>query len=285
MTNTLKTSLYTETSPAAHRQYINAITVFTALEEARNKTALYSGGMFWKQQGGNTYLVRTATSNSQKSLGPRSDQTIAIFDKFIEAKKQIESRVKDLQEELVIQQKLNRIYSVGHAPKVLIDVLNAIYQQGLSSLFTMVGSCSMYAYETAATVRFTNPDMLSSSSACFIVNDNIQNTLILGTLKKADKTFSMLDRQPFTACNSKGFTVTITTHENIVTTPLKPFSVMLVSKSGHMARMHAFAPGDFVRIKFTLGGKEDRDSLKRARDKLQAETVKMLIEEYLPMHA
>lgn len=285
MENTLKTSQYAETPPGAHRQYINARTVFTALEETMTKAALYRGGMFWKQQGDRIYLIKTAPNNTQKSLGPRSEETIAIFDKFTKTKEEVESRIKDLQEELVLQQKLNRIYNVGHAPKILIDVLNAIYKHGLSSFFTSVGTCSMYAYETAAAVRFTHPEMLSSSCACFIVDENISNTLILGTLRKADKTFSILKAQPFTACNSNGFTVKTISRKSIDTDTPNLFSVILVSKSGHMARMHAFAPGDFVRIKFALGAKEGRDPLKRERDIIQAETVKMLIEEYLPMYA
>jgi hypothetical protein len=285
MKKILKILPFTESTPEANRQYINACSVFTAWEESVNKAESYRGGMFWKQQGGRTYLIQASPANAQKSLGPRTDETIAIFDKFTETKEWIESRLKDLKKELILYQKLNRIYNVGHAQKILIDVLNTIYLEGLSSSFAVVGSCSLYAYETAAGVRLTNPEVYSTNNASFAVDKKVSNTLIHKILKKADKTFTLLQSQPFVFKNDKGFTLRLIPNESTTPDTIKPFSTMVVSKSGHMARMNTTTPGDFVRIKSELAAQMGRDPSKRKRDEIQAEIVKMLIKEFLPMYA
>jgi hypothetical protein len=66
----------------ARRQYIDAQATFTAREEATRRAAEVRGGMYWKQQGKAEFLIRTSPRNVQKSLGPRSAETEAIFKKF-----------------------------------------------------------------------------------------------------------------------------------------------------------------------------------------------------------
>lgn len=68
-----------EINEDAARQYIDARSAFTAYEEARREAAELRGGMYWKSQGQSDYLIRTSISNSQKSLGPRSAKTEAIY--------------------------------------------------------------------------------------------------------------------------------------------------------------------------------------------------------------
>lgn len=71
-----------EISEDATRQYIDAWSVFTPYEKASKEAAEVRGGMYWKPQGKVDYLIRTTTRNSQKSLGPCSAATEAIYQKF-----------------------------------------------------------------------------------------------------------------------------------------------------------------------------------------------------------
>jgi len=57
---------------------------------------------------------------------------------------------------------------------------------------------------------------------------------------------------------------------------------MIVSVTGHMARMNTISPVVFVRFKRWMAEQPDRDPMKRRRDKLQADLVEKLAEEYLP---
>jgi hypothetical protein len=59
-------------------------------------------------------------------------------------------------------------------------------------------------------------------------------------------------------------------------------SRMVVSTSGAMARMNTVDPRAFVRVKRWLAARKDRDPLKRRKDRLQADVVDALIENYLP---
>ena len=49
-----------------------------------------------------------------------------------------------------------------------------------------------------------------------------------------------------------------------------------------MARMNTVDPRAFVRVKRWLAARKDRDPLKRRKDRLQADVVDSLIENYLP---
>lgn len=59
------------------------------------------------------------------------------------------------------------------------------------------------------------------------------------------------------------------------------FSQMVVSSSGHMARMDTIPPRYFAPVKLWLAELPERDPLKRQRDLSQAELMEELVEEYL----
>jgi hypothetical protein len=77
----------------ARRQFIDAQSAFVAWEDARKAAMEVRGGMYWKSQTGIDYLIRTSPQNTQKSLGPRSVENEAIYEKFIARKAQAEERV------------------------------------------------------------------------------------------------------------------------------------------------------------------------------------------------
>lgn len=79
-----------ELSPAITRQYIDAVAVFDALAEATEEAAQVRGGMYWHAGPASSpeskYLVRTSPAGAQTSLGPRTPETQAIYDKFMQRK-------------------------------------------------------------------------------------------------------------------------------------------------------------------------------------------------------
>ena len=130
---------------------------------------------------------------------------------------------------------------------------------------------------------------------------------MLAVIKKVDSTFEIRQDQKCTAVNSKGFEVDIIRREATEGDPHPlrltdneddfyavqaknagalldgpRFSSMIVSVSGHMARMNTISPLAFVRFKRWLAEQPDRDTMKRRRDNLQADLVEELVEEYLP---
>ena len=82
------------------RQYIDASSAFTALEEAEREQSHVRGGMYW-HKGHNSapndvYLVRTTPSGSEKSLGPRSNDTERIYNTLQARKREAQTRVSGL---------------------------------------------------------------------------------------------------------------------------------------------------------------------------------------------
>lgn len=317
MENIRKSADLSDIGNDARRQYIDAQATFTAWEEAVRRAADVRGGMYWKQQGKTEYLIRTSTRNAQKSLGPRSAETEAIFNKFTSTKQALEERRDQLSRALIQHQRLNRALFVGRTPQILIDILNILAKFGIAEHFVVIGTHALYAYEAVAGVRFEPTEALATRDVDLLWDtrkrirfvttmENLDSSMI-GILQKADRTFEIRDDQRYTAVNSNGFEVDIirrdasggdpnplhlTRDENdfrvvqakragiLLSSP--PFSAIVVSPSGHMARMNTVSPTAFARFKRWMAGQPDREALKVNRDRLQAELVEQLVEEYLP---
>jgi Nucleotidyltransferase len=316
MENTRKSHSFTDIGNDARRQYIDTQSVFSAWEEALREAAEVRGGMYWKRQGKSDYLIRTSVKNTQKSLGVRSPETEAIHAKFTQRKSEAEGRVTDLQAQLVRQQRMNRALHLGRAPQLLVDILAEVARSGVAEHFTVIGTHALYAYEAAAGVRIESPDALATKDVDllwdtrrrlrFMTQMRALGTSMLALLKKVDPTFKLRRDQRYTAVNSKGFEVDILRPlANEHAQPMRMtedeadfwavyarradvllhapvFSSLVISPSGHMARMRTVAPATFIEFKRWMAGQADRDPLKAPRDALQAELVEDLVAEYLP---
>lgn len=316
MKNTLKKNIQ-EIDGNAQRQYIDARSVFTALEEAKKNAAEVRGGMLWKTQNGTDYLIRTTTRRGQKSLGPRSKQNETIYREFTARKQRVEKRVSDLRGELERHRKLNKVFHVGRAPEILVAILNKLAASGLADYFTVIGTHSLYAYEAAAGIRFEVEAALETKDIdllwdtrkrlSFIAQMEGLNISFLGLLREVDPTFELRSDQLYTAVNNHGLEVDVirreakdgdphplrlTDHENEfyavqakragILLDGEKFSAMIVSGTGRMARMHTVSPVVFVKFKRWMAEQDNRESLKRQRDILQAELVEEMAAEFFP---
>ena len=127
------------------RQFIDAETVFLASTQAARAAAEVRGSMFWRDLRGRSTLIRTSASSAQKSLGPRSAETEAMFSSFMARKQAAEDRLKALKAQLETQKRLNRALRVGRVPNVVVDVLNALEGMGVQDHFMVVGTHALYA--------------------------------------------------------------------------------------------------------------------------------------------
>ncbi len=316
MQNTLKKHIQ-EIDGNAQRQYIDAKSVFTALEEAKKNAAEVRGGMLWKTQNGTDYLIRTTTRRGQKSLGPRSEQNETIYREFTARKQRVEKRVSDLRGELERHRKMNKVFNVGRAPEILVAILNKLAASGLADYFTVIGTHALYAYEGAAGIRFEVDEALETRDVdllwdirkrlSFIAQMEGLDISFLGLLREVDPTFDLRDDQLYTAVNNHGFEVDVirreakygdphplrlTDHEDEfyavqakragILLDGENFSAMIVSSTGRMARMTTISPVSFAKIKRWIATQDDREPLKRDRDVLQAELVEEMVAEFFP---
>lgn len=302
----------------ARRQYIDAQSVFSAWEDAFKEMSNVRGSMRWKNQNGKDYLIRVSTIGNNKSLGPRSKDTEKIHDNFVSRKMAAQQRFNDLTESLERQQRMNRALFVGRSPRMLVDILNRLYKEGLSEFFTVVGTHALYAYEARAGVLFGESEAMATQDVDFLLDVRKRisfvtkmkhaATSMLKLIQKVDPSFRLRNDQKYTAVNSRGFEVDIIRREpkdgdphplrltddegdEFYVVPARnagilldgpPFSAMIVSASGHMARMNTISPLTFIRFKRWLAEQANRDTMKRSRDQLQANLVEELVNEYLP---
>lgn len=205
----------------ARRQYIDARSLFTALEETERRSPKYRGGMYWKKHArtGIEYLMRTQPDNSQTSLGSRSPETETIYERFTTGKGEHVSRLQDLRTEMEVQQRINRALHVGRAPQILIDILTVFSRAGISDHFRVVGTHALYAYEAAAGVRIErrvaletrDVDLLWAIGRKIKFQTRLKHSAasLIDLLRKVDKTFQVREDQRHTAVNSKGFEIDI----------------------------------------------------------------------------
>lgn len=316
MENQRKNILFDDIGEDARRQYIDAKSTFEALESALAEAAAVRGGMYWKSVGGVDYLIRTSPRNAQKSLGPRTPEAELIYNNFVKRKSAGEQRVKDLTEVLERHQRMNRALFVGRVPTIVIEILQAIERAGIAEHFTVVGTHALYAYEAAAGVRVESAavatrdvDLPWDTRKRFKLATQLKriDSSMLALLRKVDKTFQLKDDQLYTAVNSKGFEIDILRREAVAQDPhpakltdaeedfwvvqapnaeklvsARKFSGVVVGTTGQMARMNTVHPRAFVEFKRWLARQPGRETLKRTRDVLQADTVEQMLDEYLP---
>lgn len=305
-----------ELSDLQKKQYIDAESVFTALRDAEKAAQTVRGSMLWRQISGKTYLIRTNADNSQKSLGPRTAETEAVYEKFMARKKWLSERVTGLRQALQLHQKLNRAHRVGRTPEIVVQILNQLHKSGISEHFLTVGTHALFAYESACGVRFAEEatttqdiDLLMDTQKHLLLASTLEerNESLLSTLQKVDPSFDLRDDQLYTAVNASGFEVDVIRrmarnrdpHPLQVTSAERDFwavqvgngaqmassarfAQMVVSASGHMALMTTLHPLTFSRLKQALASSPTRNPLKKSRDALQAQVVAQLVEEMLP---
>ena len=283
-----------ETSAAVARQYIDAVSVFEALEEAQAEAAHVRGGMYWHagppSSPESKYLVRTTPAGSETSLGPCTPETEAIYARFTQRKRESAERVSGLKTALEQQQRLNRALRVGRVDPLVVALLGRLASTRLSPHFKVVGTHALYAYETAAGVRLDSGtvatrdiDLLWDTRKRLQFSTQLArvDSSMLGVLKKVDSTFRIRQSQKYTAVNKDGFEVDIIRRANVLL-DAPGFSAVIVASNGTMARMDTVHPATFVAFKRWMADQTGREALKRRRDALQADAVQTLMETYLP---
>ena len=195
-------------------------------------------------------------------------------------------------------------------------MLREIDKAGIADHFLTIGTHALYAYEAAAGARFEadalatrDVDLLwdTNRRIKFVAQMRLMQTSFLGIIKRVDRTFAIKERQLYTAVNAAGFEVDVVRREpkDLDPHPLDltddedelyavpaprahvllsspKFSAVIVSASGHKARMTTVSPIAFAGFKRWMATQENREGLKRKRDLLQAEQVEQLVDEYLP---
>lgn len=308
-----------EFSDAQIRQCIDAEATFSAWMQARKDAREVRGSMFWREQAGRTYLIRRSTTGAQTSLGPRSDETEAMFARFAQRKADVESREKRLGEQTALHRRMNRALSLGRLSPVVVGILNALDVHGVADEFRVVGTHALFAYAAAARVHLDSGatatrdvdllfDMRKRLRFVRAMQDSGKS--LLQVVQFADASFRLREDQRYTAVNDRGFEVDVirrfATEDDphplrmsqseddfwAVQTdwggPMQDGGLMeqmVIATDGSMARMRTISPDVFQSVKGALAASRTRDPGKARRDQAQSALVGALVKTYLPQWA
>ncbi len=207
---------YLPISNDAARQYIDARQAFLSLRDAQREAKQVRGGMYWHGQSDS--LIRTSSYGAEKSLGKRSPENEKIYTDFMARKAELTQRVDDLKLQIRRHERVNKALYVGRIEPTVIELLARLETAEVAEHFHVVGTHALYAYETAAGVRFDasvtatrDIDLLWDvrKRMSFWTQMERLDSSFLALLKKVDSSFRIRQSQRYTAVNAEGFEVDV----------------------------------------------------------------------------
>lgn len=308
----------TELDDNQRRIFIDTEQLHEAFTDAFTKSMSYRGGMHWKKAKGREYLFRSLDRHGYgKSLGPRSSETEAVYNEFHKNKKQALARLKELKDRLKEQARFCKAARIARVPRIVTSILRLLEQHRLlGDNLLIVGTNALYAYEAGAGI-FLDRAILATQDMDLLwdirpklrmfATDEIDSKGLIAILKRADRSFHLIDKQRFRAVNRSGYMVDLVKPEPdrllkiekrqmgdrddlmaaeirnlhwLVSAP--KFSRIIIGDDGFPATMVAPDPRAFAVHKVWLSRQLDRDPLKKKRDHSQALAVSRIILQYLP---
>ena len=314
---------FQELSNDQRRALINSQQLYEAWRAvARQFTHSYEGNhlgsMRWERRGDREYLVRTF-NRVRKSLGVRSPETEAIKEQYMRQRSELRVKKRKLEQRMKDMRRANIALRVGRVPDIAARIIRKIDEAGLlgAHLF-VIGTNALFAYESRAGIRFED-DIIATEDMDFlwdvrkrlsIASVDLSKNGVIGLLRKVDKSFSATSSFGYYAENNEGYIVEILCQENASSSgadsrPVTPvegeismtpaeglewlvnspkFEEVAIDERGLPVAICCVDPRVFALHKLWLSKQEDRNHLKRPRDKSQAEAVGALAAGYFNLN-
>lgn len=301
------------------KNFINTEQLHLALKDAMTHAIDYRGGLSWKVSRGVEYLYRTLDRNgSAKYIGPRNEKTENIFKQFSDSKLRSSEKISTLKEKIAEQARLNKALKINRCPQIVADIANELDVCGLmGGGIEIIGTNALYAYESMAGVQILQESLATSdvdllfdtrSKISLVAPEGLSENGVLGILRKADKSFSIVESKNFRAVNKSGFLVDLIRQmpsppwkeeaSGLADGDLKATDIWnmkwilsmpkvsqtVIATNGIPVMMVVPDPRAFAMFKFWLSESDERDPKKKRRDLAQALIVKKIIDEYLPQY-
>lgn len=294
---------------------VNSKQLYEQWISAYESAQSYRYGMRWIERSGKNYLMRLIDARgNMRSLGPRSETTEHIYNAFIQGKGQAKARYASLSQEMEQQRKLNRAVAIDRLPTDAAKVLQALNLHGLTRDLVVIGTHAIFAYESLAGVQYA-PDVLATKDIDLlhdrrrplkILSKKMPETGLIGLLKSVDKSFEPVgNKRYFRAANKKGFLVDFVTATADMRTRsdiqfaaddfiaaevpniewlnnAQKIKEIVIAENGLPVAMTVPDPRAFALHKAWLSTRVDRDPVKKARDREQANVVVKTVLDYLP---
>jgi hypothetical protein len=300
------------------RQTIDVEQVFSGYAMTQGELdRRFSGSMSWKTVGGRDYLYRKRR-DAWKSLGPRGAETEAIALQFHDGRTRLQERMAGLAARLDAMAPVNRALNLGRLPLIAARILRALGRANLiGSGIEVVGTNALFAYERFAGVQIAGAHLATADvdllfdarRSLRLMAPEVSLTGVAGLLRRVDHSFEVMGQGGFRAINRDGYMVDLITPAPkdlmvkrgrsrigaeatdleaveieglawLVNSPKATATV--IDARGYPLTMIVPDPRAFALHKLWLAGRQDRDPLKRERDRAQAHLVASLVTSRLP---
>ncbi len=302
------------------RIFLDSAQLYEAYIAAFRENRAYRGGMHWKKAKGKDYLFRSRDRFGYgKSLGPRSPETERVLMEFRTGKERSQERLKTLKGRLREQARFCRAAQIQRVPRTVAGILRMLDQYGLLGRnLSIIGTNALYAYEAAAGV-FVDRPILATQDMDLLWDIKARLKLaterdqpppgLIDILRKADRSFDLHGGQRFRAVNKEGYLVDLVKPEpkNLMAVERRrlgeagdleaaeisslqwllsspKFSQVVIGDDGYPATMTCPDPRAFAFHKIWLSERNDRNPLKKTRDRHQGLTVAYLLARYMPQY-
>jgi hypothetical protein len=302
-----------ELTAEQRRILVDTAQLYEHLLELGSERKAFHGGLYWKTVFGRDYLVRTiGPHRGNRSLGPRSSETERAYREFTETKRDLDARIKSINEQIARQAKFCVAAGVNRVPRLPADIVRSLDASGLlGSHLIILGSHAMYAYEMRAGVQFKagllqteDLDTLLNTKSEIELAGSTRSAGLLGILHDVDKTFKPQRKRSFRAVNARGFMVdlirapidsgglaltSIGSGNDLVAeslrglewlTALPLMTQIVIADNGFPVRFVVPEPRVFALHKLWVSLQPTREPIKRKRDLHQAEAVVQLALDY-----
>lgn len=272
----------------------------------------FSGSMAWRPRAGKNYLYRRR-GRVERSLGPRDAATETVFHAFTAGKAAAETHAAGLRGAIEAMAPVSRAMGLGRVPLLAAKLLRRLDQAGvLGRQLCVVGTHALFAYEAEAGLHFA-PGLLATEDVDLALDARRNLALagralpegVMATLQRLDPSFRRLP-EAFRAVNGAGLMVDLIVAEprdrmrsvhprlrriadaegdlHAVEVPGLELIVdaprveaVAVDETGLPVWIAAADPRWWAAHKLWLAERPDRQGLKRARDRAQAEAVAAVI--------
>jgi hypothetical protein len=311
---------FVELNNDQRREMVNTRQRFQSLRSAEERERGYRGSMVWEKSKDHEYLLKSNYDEHgkrrQKSLGRRSPATEELKQTFASERAAAAAARKNLAEVLDRQAAINRVLGLARVPLIAARILRQLDKRGLLGHgIRVAGTNALYCYEAACGV-FIDPGLtstedidllLDSRSRLNLVGDpELPDDSLLQLLRLADRSFRRT-AESFRAENDDGYLVylikpipsppwrivrtAIGRKDDIEAAEIQglvwlenapSFDHVATDEKGYPLRIVSFDPRVFAIHKFWVSSRDDRDPLKKARDRQQAKVVAELTRKFLP---
>ncbi len=307
---------FNELKNEQRRQFVDALQVFEAHRVASAKWQhSYKGSMRWVSRKGHDYLHRKL-SKRERSLGRRSADTETQFNAFHSGRDKLRAELKQLVARLDEMAPVNRALQLGRIPTIAARIMRSLEaNQVLSTHLVMVGTNALFAYEAQAGV-FLGQEFVATGDADLLWDARQSTALlapelrrlgVIGLLQKLDQSFQTRGANDFRAFNKDGYFVDLIRpddpdffregrsktmgdrKDDLEASPIfglqwlvnaPRFETVSIGQDGYPVLLVTVDPRAFALHKLWVSKSQQRDPIKRRRDRSQAAVVAELCHRY-----